>query len=337
MTLHLLDPIPATALPAVPEVQDDIVTVPTVQYRVIHGYRRAFVHCGRGPAILLIHGIGDNSDTWRELIPKLARHFTVIAPDLLGHGRSEKPRADYSVAAYANGMRDLISVLDIERVTVVGHSLGGGVAMQFAYQYPERCERLVLVSSGGVCPEVNPLLRLASAPTAELALPLLGRPSTRRLSRLVFHLLELLDADLGVDAADLMRMFDSLPDQTARRAFVRTLRSVVDWRGQAITMLDRCYLTQGMPTLLIWGSRDAVIPLEHGRIAHAAMPGSRFEVFEGAGHFPFRKEPERFLSVLEDFIVGTPPASYNSAAWRDVLRTGKGAVPRRTWRPTRGR
>ena len=100
--------------------------------------------------MLLIHGIGDSSDTWRPVIDQLARHHTVVAPDLLGHGRSEKPRADYSVAAYANGMRDLLSVLEIDRATVVGHSLGGGVAGQFAYQFPERCERLVLVGSGGV-------------------------------------------------------------------------------------------------------------------------------------------------------------------------------------------
>ena len=128
----------SVAEPSVPTVDA------TLQYRLIHGYRRAYIHAGRGPAILLIHGIGDCCDTWTEVIPGLARDYTVIAPDLLGHGRSDKPRADYSVAAYANGMRDLISVLGVDRVTVVGHSLGGGVvAMQFAYQYPERCERLV--------------------------------------------------------------------------------------------------------------------------------------------------------------------------------------------------
>src|SRR4029077_9980330 len=141
---------------------------PSLQFRTIHGYRRAFRVAGSGPAILLIHGIGDNSTTWSTVQSKLAQRFTVIAPDLLGHGRSDKPRADYSVAAYANGMRDLISVLGVDRVTVVAPSLCGGVAMQVAYQYPERCERLVLVSSGGVCPEVNPLLRLASAPNADL-------------------------------------------------------------------------------------------------------------------------------------------------------------------------
>jgi pimeloyl-ACP methyl ester carboxylesterase len=246
----------------------------------------------------------------------------VIAPDLLGHGRSDKPRGDYSVAAYANGMRDLISVLGVDRVSVVGHSLGGGVAMQFAYQYPERCERLVLVSSGGVCPEVNPLLRLMSAPNADMILPMLGLAGARPITHLVFKLLRRLNTDIGVDATYMMRVFDALPDVTARRAFVRTLRSVIDWRGQAITMLDRCYLTQGMPTLLVWGTRDAVIPPSHATIAHAAMPGSRLELFEGAGHFPHQSDPQRFLALLQGFLGETEPASYSSNDWRDVLRRG---------------
>jgi pimeloyl-ACP methyl ester carboxylesterase len=298
-----------------------------LQYRTVHGHKRAFVHVGQGPVVLLIHGIGDCSDTWRELIPRLAQEHTVIAPDLLGHGRSDKPRADYSVAAYANAMRDLLSVLGVARATVVGHSLGGGVAMQFAYQYPERCERLVLVSSGGVCPEVHPLLRLASAPNIDLLLPLMQAPGTRLATRAVFALLKRLGTDLGRDSEHLLQVFDALPDATSRRAFVRTLRSVVDWRGQAITMLDRCYLTRGMPTLLLWGARDAVIPFHHAQIAHAAMPGSRLEVFEQAGHFPHQNDPARFLDVLHDFIEHSPPASYDSEQWREALRRGRPDQP----------
>jgi pimeloyl-ACP methyl ester carboxylesterase len=324
---------PVSQARSLPEIVAPSVDA-TIQYRMIHGYRRAFIHCGRGSTILLIHGIGDCSDTWREVIPRLARDHTVIAPDLLGHGRSDKPRGDYSVAAYANAMRDLISVLGTDRVTVVGHSLGGGVAMQFAYQYPERCERLVLVSSGGVCPEVNRLLRMAAMPNADLLLPLMRFSGTRTATRLAFRALKLLDTDIGVDADDLMRVFDTLPDITARRAFVRTLRSVVDWRGQAITMLDRCYLTKGMPTLLVWGARDGVIPCSHGVIAHAAMPGSRFEVFDEAGHFPHHSDTTRFLGVLDDFLASTAPASYSSAEWRDALRRGPPERPTAAPSPT---
>jgi pimeloyl-ACP methyl ester carboxylesterase len=294
-----------------------------MQYRTIHGYRRAFVHAGKGPALLLIHGIGDSSETWRSLIPLLARDHTVIAPDLLGHGRSDKPRADYSVAGYANAMRDLLSVLGIERATVLGHSLGGGVAMQFAYQYPDRCERLVLVSSGGVSRDVHPMLRLASTPGAELVLPLLRLRAARMLGHGAFSLLSALGTDIGIDAADMVRVFDALPDVTTRRAFVRTLRAVVDLRGQVITMLDRCYLTRGMPTLLIWGRHDAIIPYEHAVLAHSAMPGSRLETFESAGHFPHHANPTRFLHVLYDFLSTTKPPSYAPQEWRELLRRGR--------------
>src|SRR5262249_61750374 len=140
------------------------VTTPTLQFRTIHGYKRAYRIAGSGPAILLVHGIGDNSSTWDTVQTKLAQRFTVIAPDLLGHGQSDKPRADYSVAAYANGMRDLLAVLDVDRVTVIGHSLGGGVAMQFCYQFPQLVDRLVLVSTGGGTHGRDPLV--APAPGA---------------------------------------------------------------------------------------------------------------------------------------------------------------------------
>ncbi|MGW3953184.1 alpha/beta fold hydrolase [Streptomyces sp. NPDC004752] len=291
------------------------------QYRVVHGHRWAFRMVGRGPAVLLIHGIGDSSDTWAELIPELARHHTVIAPDLLGHGSSDKPRGDYSVPAYANGMRDLLGVLDIDRVTLVGHSLGGGVAMQFAYQFPGRTERLALVSTGGVGRGVTPALRLASLPGAHLALALLRLPTVRTQTAIAVRLLRLLDTGLGVDAPDLLRVVDALPDAASRDAFIRTLRAVVDWRGQVVTMLDRCYLTAGMPTLLVWGSRDQVVPAGHADVAHAAMPGSRLEIFEGSGHFPFHADPQRFLAVLENFIATTRPVSRSAEEWREQLRS----------------
>jgi pimeloyl-ACP methyl ester carboxylesterase len=298
----------------------------SIQYRRVHGYRRAFVRVGEGPTLLLIHGIGDSSDTWKRLIPILARDHTVIAPDLLGHGRSDKPRADYSVAGYANAMRDLLTILDVERATVVGHSLGGGVAMQFAYQYPERCERLVLVATGGISRAVNPLLRLASAPSADVLLPLLRRAPTRLLGRGLLAVLRRLDTDLGRDAHELHLIFEALPDRVSARAFVRTLRAVVDLGGQVITMLDRCYLNLDLPTLLIWGTRDGVLPFRHAEIAHAAMRGSRLEVFEGAGHYPHHHDPYRFIAVLRDFLDTTLPAAHDARAWREILRRGREAA-----------
>ncbi|MGR6973982.1 alpha/beta fold hydrolase [Streptomyces cynarae] len=298
------------------------------RHRIVHGYRRAYRLAGQGPALVLIHGIGDSSATWAELIPDLARTHTVLAPDLLGHGASDRPRADYSVAAYANGVRDLLTALGIESATLVGHSLGGGVAMQFAYQFPERTERLILVSAGGVGREVNPVLRAASLPGAHLMLSALRLPGMRLNLGLFARLMRLLDTDLGQDAAELLTLVDALPDATSRSAFIRTLRSVVDWRGQAVTMLDRCYLTEGMPTLLIWGDRDGVVPVRHAHRAHEAMPGSRLEIFEGAGHFPFHTDPARFLALVEEFTSATPPAEWSREHWRALLRTGRPGTPR---------
>ncbi|MEV0025931.1 alpha/beta hydrolase [Streptomyces atroolivaceus] len=294
-----------------------------LSHHVIHGYRRAYRVEGEGPAILLVHGIGDSSATWAEVIPGLARRHTVIAPDLLGHGASDKPRADYSVAAYANGVRDLLGVLGIERATLVGHSLGGGVAMQFAYQYPEHTDRLILVSAGGVGREVNPVLRAVSLPGADLMLSTLRLPGMRGQVGLFTRLIKLLDTDLGQDAGELLDLVDALPDSTSRSAFISTLRAVVDRRGQVVTMLDRCYLAQGMPTLLLWGSRDGVVPVHHAYGAHAAMPGSRLEIFEGAGHFPFHTDPARFHALVEDFMRTTAPADWSQERWRELMRAGR--------------
>lgn len=299
---------------------------PEIEHVVVHGYRRAFRRCGSGPALLLLHGIGDSSAAWAPLMPALGERFTVVAPDLLGHGASDKPRADYSVAAYANGVRDLLDVLGIERATVVGHSLGGGVAAQACYQYPHRFERLVLVSTGGVAREVAPVLRLLSAPYAELTLPVTRLPGARLVARALAEVAKRSPLDLGRDADELVRVFDGLPSGPARTSFTRTLRSVVDWRGQLVTMLDRCYLAEDMPTLLVWGDRDGVIPVEHGRLAHAAMPSSRLEVFAGAGHFPHHAEPERFLALLLDFVAGTEPARHDPDRWVDRLRSGRPTV-----------
>lgn len=297
---------------------------PTLRYCTIHGYRRAYRIAGSGPAILLIHGIGDNSTTWAGVQTQLAQRFTVIAPDLLGHGKSDKPRADYSVAAYANGMRDLLSVLNIDSATVVGHSLGGGVAMQFAYQFPQLVDRLILVGAGGVTKDVNIALRAASLPMGTEALALLRLPlllpTLRLLGRVGGPLLG--DTRIGRDIPNMLRILADLPEPTASSAFARTLRSVVDWRGQVVTMLDRCYLTQSVPVQLIWGSQDSVIPVSHAEMAHTAMPGSRLEIFEGAGHFPFHDEPDRFVELVEKFIDSTEPAVYDQEYLRTLLRTG---------------
>ncbi|HYF26124.1 MAG TPA: alpha/beta fold hydrolase [Baekduia sp.] len=277
---------------------------------------------GDGPAILLVHGITSSSRTWRAVIAGLAERHTVIAPDPLGHGRSGKPRGDYSLGAYASGLRDLLAVLGVPTATVVGHSLGGGIAMQFAYQFPERLERLVLVDSGGLGEEVSLALRAATLPGAEVVLPLLFTPVTRTAGRLVGRVLGRVGLRANATIRGLAEGLDSLGDADARRAFVHTARSVIDPRGQRIDARDRLYLSEGVPTMLVWGERDRIIPLSHGRRAQELMPHSRLEVFPGAGHFPFNDDPARFVAVLADFIASTPAARLDAEHVEALLRRG---------------
>jgi pimeloyl-ACP methyl ester carboxylesterase len=221
-------------------------------------------------------------------------------------------------------MRDLLAVLDIDRATIIGHSLGGGVTMQFAYQYPQLVDRLVLVGTGGVTKDVHFLLRLAALPMGSEALTLLRMPGALPALQILGRVLGALvgSTKFGRDLPDALRILAGLPEPTASSAFSRTLRAVVDWRGQVMTMLDRCYLTESVPVQLVWGEDDSVIPVEHGRMAHSAMPGSRLEVFERAGHFPFHDDPDRFVEVVEQFIDSTEPSEYDQDRLRSMLRAG---------------
>jgi pimeloyl-ACP methyl ester carboxylesterase len=298
--------------------------------RMVHGYKRAFIRAGEGPALLLLHGIGNNCQTWAGVIDRLAETHTVIAPDLLGHGRSDKPRGDYSIAAYANGMRDLLSVLDIEQATVVGHSLGGGIALQFAYQFPERCQRLALVGSGGLGPELSAGLRAATLPGAELVLTALAGISGPL--RVGLQVLERAGRTTGWrrvgDFAEAGDALLALRDVEARRAFLRTLRGVVDARGQAVTALDRLYLADSIPMLVVWGSRDPIVPALHAETVRSLVPSARVEVFDSAGHWPHLDEPDRFCDVLLDFIESTEPAAHDLDSWRRLLAQNGDGVPR---------
>ena len=286
----------------------------------LHGHRVSYRSAGSGSVVLLLHGITSSATTWDDVLPWLAERHTVVAPDLLGHGESAKPRGDYSLGAQANALRDLMAVLRHDRVTVVGHSLGGGIAMQFAYQYPELCERLVLVSSGGLGREVHALLRAAALPGAEWVLPLLCRAGLYDAVAGAGRLLGRLGVRAAPDVEEWWRGFTSLVDPACREAFVHTLRAVIEPGGQRVCAADRLYLTAHMPTLIVWGDRDSMIPVEHGRAAHTAMPGSRLEIFAGAGHLPHRDQPWRFVRVLLDFLASTEPAHLDATGWRHLIR-----------------
>ena len=291
----------------------------------LHGHPVSYYEAGSGPVLLLVHGITSSADAWRGVVPALAEHYTVIAPDLLGHGGSAKPRGDYSLGAYASGLRDLLAALGHARATVVGHSLGGGIAMVMAYQFPERVERLALISSGGLGKQVGLVLRAATLPGAGVVLPVITRRGPRDAVIGAAHVLSRLGLRTRADVRGAALGLASLRDDAARRAFIHTARSIIDIAGQRVNAHDRLYLAEGMPTLLVWGDRDPMIPVSHGLTAHEAIPHSRLELFAGAGHYPFEEDPERFVRVLRDFIAATDPSSYDEEEIRRRLIAGAAA------------
>lgn len=280
------------------------------------------------PVLLLLHGIGDSSRTWDVVIDRLAalparRRPAVIAVDMLGHGGSSKPRTDYSLGAHANVLRDLLGQLGITRTVVVGHSLGGGIAMQFLYQYPDLVDALVLESPGGLGPDVFPLLRAATLPGAGAVIRLLSATLGLRAldvaGAVAFKAVEAARIPLPRDASEVLRIVRPLVDVDARAAFVSTLRSVVDPAGQRVSALSKLMLAGDRPVTLIWGDRDPIIPVAHGHEAARLLPQTRFEVFHGAGHFPHSDDPQRYADLLVDAVRavqaggGAPGRSSGSA------------------------
>ena len=255
-------------------------------------------------------------------MPALARHAHVIAPDLVGHGSSDKPRGDYSLGAFASGLRDLLEQLGHTSATVVGHSFGGGVTLQFAYQFPEYTERIALVGSGGLGREVSIILRAAALPGAEYVLPVIANHRIRDAGLAVARLLSRAPVRPAPSVLEALRGYASLADLPTRTAFVHTLRSVIEPGGQRVSAADRLYLHSGRPTLVIWGALDSIIPVAHAYSAHEAIPGSRLEIFEQARHFPHQDEPERFASILEDFLATTQPAIGDRVSLRERLARG---------------
>jgi len=294
----------------------------------LHGHEVVYRVAGDGPPVVLVHGMLNASRHWAAVAERLAERHLVIAPDLIGHGDSATPRGDYSLGAHAAVIRDLLAALGIERATMVGHSLGGGIAMVFFWQFPERVERLALVSSGGLGDHVSPLLRSAALPGASALISLAGHPRlTDSLDRAGGALRDR-GSSLGVQLQAIARALRPLGSIGAREAFVQSLRAVIDRHGQRVSATDRLYLLRDMPTLIAWGDRDRTIPVEHGRAAHRAVPGSRFVTIPGAAHFPHLERPDALAEALADFIATTEPARFDEETWQALLRGRSAARPR---------
>ncbi len=289
----------------------------------LHGQPVTYLEAGAdtgGPVVVLLHGLASSSQTWATVLPLLGADAHVIAPDLLGHGLSAKPRSgDYSLGAYAAGLRDLLVALDLPQATIVGHSFGGGVAMQFAYQFPELTDRLVLVGSGGLGHDVTLALRAATLPGTALALRVAAAITPDWVTRVALRLARTVPTVSPAEIDGLADAFDSLADDDARKAFTHTVRGALNWSGQRLDGTERLYLLADTPVLLVTGNRDSVIPSAHTLAAHDVLPASRLEVFADSGHFPHVDQPQRFAALLHDFLTTTRPAEVDVRSMRRQL------------------
>ena len=300
----------------------------------LHGRRVIYRLAGSGPPVVLIHGMLNSSSHWQAVAEGLASEHTVIAPDLIGHGDSAAPRGDYSLGAHAASIRDLLAAIGVERATIVGHSLGGGVAMQFFYQFPQRVQRLVLISSGGLGHEVSPLLRTAALPGFSPLLSLTIHP--RLLDALWGTGARLRDrgVDGGVYLQAIARALRPLQSPGARQAFLQTLRSVIDVHGQRVDASDRIELLGVAPDDDHLGRAGQHDPASHGERAHEAIPGSVLRTLPNAAHFPHLEDPEAVSRLLREFIRDTQPGHIDDSDWGTLVARRSprsrrlGALPR---------
>ena len=291
----------------------------------LHGHRAVYRAAGSGPPVVLIHGMVNSSRHWREVALRLADRYTVIAPDLIGHGDSATPRGDYSLGAHAAAIRDLLVAIGVGPATVVGHSLGGGVAMQYFWQFPERVERLALVSSGGLGPEVSPMLRGAALPGASTAIRAATAERTLSWLSRVAEELDRRGSEKGTYVRAVVRAMRPLGSRGGRRAFVQTLRAVIDAHGQRVSAVDRLYLLGPVPTLIVWGERDNTIPIAHGMAAVEAIPDCPLREPAEGGSLPSPRGPGRARRRARRLHRRHPPPQHR--------RGGVGRADRRAHRP----
>jgi pimeloyl-ACP methyl ester carboxylesterase len=285
----------------------------------LHGHEVIYRTAGSGPPVVIVHGMVNSSKHWRDVALKLAENHTVIVPDLIGHGDSAAVRGDYSIGAHAAVIRDLLSAIEVESATFVGHSLGGGIAMQFFYQFPNKVERLALISSGGLGQEVSPMLRGAALPGAAGIVWAASHRSVLGLLDGLSFVLRKAGLRKAVYLKAITRALRPLQVPGARRAFLESLRSVIDRHGQKVSAIDRLYLLGPVETLIVWGERDRTIPIEHGQAAHELIPHSRFETLPRAAHFPNLEDPAGLAEVLERWLAETKPYRLTEEDWSELI------------------
>lgn len=278
----------------------------------VDGMRTQYLEAGVGPPLLLLHGYEQSATSWRWVIPALARTHRVLALSLPGHGDT-----DPAVGGYAPG-RDLapfvagfLEALAVGSFDVVGNSVGGAVALRLALAEPRRVRTLTLVSSAGLGRDVNPLLVLAGLPVmGELAILISRVPGgdllrTTMSAAMLFAQPWRVPGEFVAEQHALGRRAGQLEAATA------TARALFDVSGQREVLLDHLH-TLTMPTLVVWGGCDYVLPAYQAQAAVDRLPRGRLSLFPGCGHLPHVERPERFAAVLGEFLTAhqhTPATS----------------------------
>jgi pimeloyl-ACP methyl ester carboxylesterase len=267
---------------------------------LLHGHEVAFdERAGTGIPLLLVHGVGSSLETWGDVPDRLAASgFHVVAVDLIGHGASGLGNGDFSLGANASMMRDLLDHLGIDRVHLVGHSLGGGVSMQFLYQFPDRVETLTLVSSGGLGPDVAATLRAATLPGSHMVIRMASRQGFVNTASWLGRALGTFGKEVDALSPRAMGRLRALNDQARSAAFLATLRSVVGPSGQTVYAIDKLQTFDPERVLVIWGAEDPTLPVKHAWDTHEQLPGSRVVIVPGAHHHPHTDDPDTFVRAL---------------------------------------
>lgn len=264
----------------------------------ISNLRVHYLSSGRGPPTVLIHGLGGSCRDWLLNIRALSNHFLVLAPDLVGFGRSDKPRSfpsDPVTSFFPSLLNHFSTRLGLGSVNIVGHSMGGLVALQFALQFPRMVNKLVLVDSAGLGKEVPTLLRLLSIPA--LPASLLSPPKT--LLKMVlsdtFH-----NEEIDIDES-IEEVYNYLRSEGAKESFLAVTRSIVGLRGQKIVLSDQLKDITAK-TLIIWGDQDKSLPVSHAHRAHRLIIDSELHILPQCGHCPQIEKPNEFNTLVTPFL-----------------------------------
>ncbi len=272
--------------------------VPREHFLEVEGVSLHWLAAGEAserPPVVFLHGLNNSCASWSAVAPLLSADREVLIPDLPGHGDSGRPDASYELAWHARVVARWMQAIGIERADVVGHSFGGGVAQMLLLEGAERVRRLVLVASGGLGREVGWWLRLASLPHV---VEHLGQPFMALGTRLALR-----GSDHGIPREEITRLSRQNAQAGTARAFARSVRDVIDWRGQRRHFLQRAReIAQLPPVLVLWGERDAIIPVEQGRQFAALLEGARFQSFEGSGHYLHNERPAVVADLIRNFL-----------------------------------